>query len=74
MVNLQSLQKSINSFSVSYIGFVKKTIKVSGDKNFYVDLNEKSDDLQEVIISNDNPALAIIKKISKRRTIIPQLG
>jgi hypothetical protein len=73
MVNLQSLQKSINSFSVSYIGFVKKTIKVSGDKNFYVDLNEKSDDLQEVIISNDNPALAIIKKISKR-TIIPQLG
>jgi hypothetical protein len=62
-------KKSINSFSVSYIGFVKKTIKVSGDKNFYyVDLNEKSDDLQEVIISNDNPALAIIKKtISKKR-------
>jgi hypothetical protein len=35
----------------------------------------KSDDLQEVIISNDNPALAIIKKtISKKKAIIPQLG
>jgi hypothetical protein len=29
-----TIKKSINSFSVSYIGFVKKTIKVSGDKNF----------------------------------------
>lgn len=66
-------KKNSSSFSVSYIGFVKKTIKVSGDKNFYyVDLNEKSDDLQEVIISNDNPALAIIKKtISKKENNNP---
>lgn len=66
-------KKNSSFFSISYIGFVKKTIIISGDKNFYyVVLNEKSDDLQEVIISNKNPALAIIKKtISKKESNNP---
>jgi hypothetical protein len=42
MVNLQSLQKYQLILCISYIGFVKKTIKVSGDKNFYyVDLKKR---------------------------------
>tara|TARA_R110002126_G_scaffold58619_6_gene154539 strand:- start:760 stop:3258 length:2499 start_codon:yes stop_codon:yes gene_type:complete len=66
-------KKNISSFSVSYIGFLKTTIKTVGDKRlYYVVLNEKSDNLKEVIIPNDNPALAIIKKtIAKKGTNNP---
>ena len=66
-------KKNIGSFSVSYIGFLKTTIKTVGDKRlYYVVLSEKSDNLKEVIIANDNPALAIIKKtIAKKGTNNP---
>jgi hypothetical protein len=66
-------KNSISSFTVSYIGFIKTTIKLSADQSiYYVVLDEKSDDLKEVIISNTNPALAIIKKtISKKNNNNP---
>jgi hypothetical protein len=50
-------------FTVSYVGFQTKTIAVADNKKFYpVSLSQKSDDLKEVIISNENPALAVLKK------------
>ena len=54
----------ISSFTVSYIGFNTKTISVSNNKKFFaVSLTQKTDDLKEVLISNENPALAIIRKV-----------
>jgi len=59
----KAAQKPV-TFSVSYIGFQTKTIAVADNKKFYaVSLSEKTDDLKEVVISNENPALAIIKKV-----------
>ncbi|MEO7978333.1 DUF5686 family protein [Flavobacterium sp.] len=59
-----SSKSAIISFTVSYVGFKTKTINVSSDKKFYsVTLFQKTDDLQEVIISNENPALAILRKV-----------
>ena len=50
-------------FTVSYVGFQTKTIAVADNKKFYpVSLSQKSDNLKEVIISNENPALAVLKK------------
>lgn len=51
-------------FTVSYIGFQTKTISLLPKKKFYsVSLAQKTDDLNEVIVSNENPALTIIKKV-----------
>jgi hypothetical protein len=51
-------------FTVSYVGFQTKTVAVADNKKFYpVSLTQKSDDLKEVIISNENPALAVLKKV-----------
>ncbi len=51
-------------FIVSYIGFQTKTIAILENKKFYsVSLSQKTDDLKEVIVSNENPALTIIKKV-----------
>jgi hypothetical protein len=51
-------------FTVSYVGFQTKTITIADNKKFYpVSLSQKSDDLKEVIISNENPALAVLKKV-----------
>lgn len=52
------------NFIVSYIGFQTKTIALLENKKFYsVSLSQKTDDLKEVIVSNENPALTIIKKV-----------
>ena len=52
------------NFIVSYIGFQTKTIAILENKKFYsVSLSQKTDDLKEVIVSNENPALTIIKKV-----------
>lgn len=60
---LKSLS-GISSFKVSYIGFHSRNITVLEGKTFYsVLLSEKTDDLKEVVISNENPALAIIRKV-----------
>ncbi len=61
-----TFKTSINSgnFIVSYIGFQTKTIAIVENKKFYsVSLSQKTDDLKEVIVSNENPALTIIKKV-----------
>ena len=62
-------KKKVSSFTVSYIGFVKSIITITINKStYYISLDEKSDDLREVIISNENPALAIIKKTIAKKT------
>ncbi|GGF19292.1 hypothetical protein GCM10011518_30840 [Flavobacterium limi] len=59
-----SSKVKINSFTVSYVGFQTKIITVSDHKKFYqVSLKQKTDDLKEVIVSNENPALAILRKV-----------
>jgi hypothetical protein len=51
-------------FDVSYVGYSKTTD--SKRKSYYsVSLLRKRDDLKEVLISNENPALAIINKVIK---------
>lgn len=52
-----------SSFSVSYIGFQTKLITITDKKYYLVSLIQKTDDLKEVVISNENPALTIIKKV-----------
>ena len=59
-----SSKTKTTSFAVSYIGFQTKIISVSDNKKFYlVSLKLKTDDLKEVIISNENPALAILRRV-----------
>ena len=64
----------ITSFNVSYIGFESTTIITSDQKKFYpVILNLKTAALQEVVVTNENPALAIIRKvIASKNTNNPQ--
>ena len=53
----------INEFSISYIGYDKKRILIEKEKTFYlVSLQQNTNDLKEVIIPRENPAVAIIKK------------
>ncbi|WP_149206134.1 DUF5686 family protein [Flavobacterium johnsoniae] len=59
----KTLSKSGN-FTVSYIGFQSKIVALAENKKFYsISLVQKTDDLKEVIVSNENPALTIIKKV-----------
>ncbi|WP_163410066.1 DUF5686 family protein [Flavobacterium ajazii] len=64
----------INSFTVSYVGFQSKTIAISDNKKFYtVYLKQKTDNLKEVVVSNENPALTILRKvIAYKNTNNPQ--
>ena len=64
----------ITSFTVSYIGYQTKTITVLDNKKFYpISLKQRTDNLKEVIISNENPALAILRKvISNKNNNNPQ--
>ncbi|KLT68115.1 DUF5686 family protein [Flavobacterium sp. ABG] len=61
-------------FTVSYIGFETKNITLTNNKKFYsVSLSQKTDDLKEVVISNENPALSILRKvISNKNSNNPQ--
>ncbi|MBF4493766.1 carboxypeptidase-like regulatory domain-containing protein [Flavobacterium sp. MR2016-29] len=59
----------ITNFAVSYIGFETKIIAIADHKKFYsISLSQKTDDLKEVVISNENPALAIIRKVIANKT------
>ena len=52
-----------NEFSISYIGYDKKRILIEKEKTFYlVSLQQNTNNLQEVIIPRENPAVAIIRK------------
>ena len=55
---------NITNFTVSYIGFETKVITILNNKKFYsIALSQKTDDLKEVVVSNENPALAILRKV-----------
>lgn len=52
-----------NSFTVSYIGFEKTAIQIENNKKYYaVFLSQNTNNLNEIFISRENPALAIIRK------------
>lgn len=56
-------QKEISALEISYIGYLKSAINIQNNKSFYsVLLIQKTDELNEVVISNENPAIGIIKK------------
>lgn len=65
----------VNLLAVSYIGYAKKELIVDREKKFYsVSLLPVSDALREVAVSNNNPALAIIRKtISNKNNNNPQI-
>ncbi|SHL24911.1 CarboxypepD_reg-like domain-containing protein [Flavobacterium saccharophilum] len=59
-----------STFAVSYIGFQTKIIALTANKTFYsISLSEKTDDLKEVVVSNENPALTIIKKVIANKNL-----
>jgi hypothetical protein len=59
-----------NTFVVSYIGFQTKIILLADNKKFYsISLSQKTDDLNEVVVSNENPALTIIKKVIANKNL-----
>ncbi|MEG0851147.1 MAG: DUF5686 family protein [Flavobacterium sp.] len=59
-----NIDSKTGSFAVSYIGFQTKIISITENKKFYpISLSQKTDALQEVIVSNENPALTIIRKV-----------
>ncbi|MFH6949508.1 DUF5686 family protein [Flavobacterium sp. FlaQc-51] len=58
-----TISTKATTFAVSYIGFQNKIVAITDKKYYAVSLTEKADDLKEVIISNENPALTIIKKV-----------
>ncbi|HEU4788292.1 MAG TPA: DUF5686 family protein, partial [Flavobacterium sp.] len=62
-------ENKITSITVSYIGYIKNTINIENDKLFYkIALIQKTNQLNEVLVSNENPALAIIKKTIQNKT------
>jgi len=65
--NIVSKNK-ISSLTVSYVGYKKSTIALTDNLLFYkIFLDQKTDNLNEVRISNVNPALAIIKKVIENK-------
>nr|WP_315221333.1 DUF5686 family protein [uncultured Flavobacterium sp.] len=61
---LLTITPSTTSITVSYVGFDTKNIAVSTAKKYYaVSLTERTADLKEVVISNENPALTILRKV-----------
>lgn len=62
-------KNKITSITISYIGYAKNTIPVENAKLFYkIALEQKTNSLHEVLVSNVNPALAIIKKTIENKT------
>jgi hypothetical protein len=58
------IAEKTTTFAVSYIGFQTKIIAITANKKYYaISLSQKTDDLKEVVVSNENPALTIIKKV-----------
>lgn len=56
------------SFDISYVGFTKTRVFLEKNKNYYVVvLSQKTDDLNEVRVPSENPALTIIRKTIKNK-------
>ncbi|WP_433834086.1 DUF5686 family protein [Flavobacterium anhuiense] len=63
------ISSSATSLTASYIGFKTKTIALINNKTFYsISLLQQTDDLKEVVVSNENPALMIIRKVIANKT------
>jgi hypothetical protein len=61
---------SFTSFEVTYVGFSKSVVTIQKDKRFYtVTLSQKTNNLNQVLVSTENPALAIIKKTIENKNI-----
>ena len=58
----------ITEYTVSYVGYDKKRILFEKEKSFYlISLQQNTNNLQEVIIPGENPAVAIIRKAIARK-------
>ena len=63
-----SLVLQPQTLTISYIGYTKKTISISDHKPYLlVLLTLKTDEIKEVVISNENPTNAIIKKVIQKK-------
>ena len=63
-----SLALQPETLSVTYIGYTQKTISLFETKTFFlILLSPKTDQLNEVVVSNKNPANAIIKKVIQHK-------
>jgi hypothetical protein len=59
----------ISEFTISYIGYNKKTTLIEKGRSFYqISLYQNTNNLQEVIIPRENPAVAIIRKVIAKKT------
>tara|TARA_R110000868_G_scaffold70544_1_gene207217 strand:+ start:3843 stop:6341 length:2499 start_codon:yes stop_codon:yes gene_type:complete len=69
-----STKKEFTRITVSYVGYVKNTIAITNDKKYYViPLLQKANNLSEVFVGYENPALAIIRKtIANKKNNNPQ--
>jgi len=63
-----SLPSQPETLTVSYVGYDAKTISLFENKSFFtIMLSPKTDALKEVIVSNENPANAIIAKVIQQK-------
>ena len=63
-----SLSSQPETLTVSYVGYYKKTISLYETKSYFlVLLSPKTDEIKEVLVSNENPANAIIKKVIEHK-------
>jgi hypothetical protein len=61
-------KNKIITLTVSYVGHTTKTIAIVDNKSFYkIALLQKTNALNEVLVSNFNPALGIIKKVIQNK-------
>ncbi len=59
----------ISEFTISYIGYDKKTTLKEKERSFYqISLHQNTNNLQEIIIPSENPAVAIIRKVIAKKT------
>ncbi|WP_284652683.1 DUF5686 family protein [Flavobacterium terrisoli] len=62
------LNSQPETLTVSYVGYTSQTISLFEKKAFFtLFLEPKVDELKEVVLSNENPALAIIAKVIKQK-------
>jgi hypothetical protein len=60
---------TFSRFDVSYIGYIQNTIAITKGKTYYVvNLSQKNNELDEILITSENPALSIIKKAIANKT------
>ena len=63
-----TLSSQPETLTVSYVGYYKKTISLYETKSYFlVLLSPKTDEIKEVLVSNENPANAIINKVIEHK-------